>query len=38
MCRWEDNIKMSVKHIMCEVAGWIYVALGTNQWLSVVVT
>jgi len=30
--RWEDNIKMDLKEMSCEVLDWIIVAQDRNRW------
>ena len=34
--RWEDNIKMDLKEMGCEVLDWIIVAQGRNRWRALV--
>jgi hypothetical protein len=34
--RCEDNIRMDLREIRCEVVKWIYLALDRNQWLALV--
>jgi hypothetical protein len=38
MCRSEDNIKMDIKLIICEIMDYIHVAEDTLQWQSLVST
>jgi hypothetical protein len=38
MRRWEDNIKMDHKKIVCEGLNWMYLAQDRVQWLALVNT
>ena len=30
--RWEDNIKIYIQEVVCEVMDWIYVAQDRDRW------
>jgi hypothetical protein len=34
--RWKDNIKMDLQEVGCECMDWIYLAQGTDRWLTLV--
>jgi hypothetical protein len=34
--RWEDNIKMDLQEVRCEVMGWIDVAQERDRWRALV--
>jgi hypothetical protein len=36
--RWEDNTRMDLGEIECEVVDWIHLAQGRDQWRTVVNT
>jgi hypothetical protein len=36
--RWEDNIRMDVREIECEVVDWIHLTQGRDQWRALVNT
>jgi ribosome biogenesis protein Nip4 len=36
--RWEDNIRMYLREIGCEVVDWIHLAQDTDQWWALVNT
>jgi hypothetical protein len=38
MCRWEDNIKMNLREIGCEVMDWIHLTQNRDQWRDLVYT
>jgi hypothetical protein len=35
---WEDNIKMDLKEIECDVVDWIYLAQDRDPWRALVNT
>jgi hypothetical protein len=35
-CRWEDNIKMDLKEVGCEVIDWIKLAQDREKWRALV--
>jgi hypothetical protein len=37
-CRWEDNIRMDIKEIWCEVVDRMHLAQDRDQWSAVVNT
>jgi hypothetical protein len=36
-CRWEYNIKMDFKEILCKIVYWILLAQNNDQWRSLVI-
>jgi len=34
--KWEDNIKMDLQEVVCEVMGWIDLAQDRGRWQSLV--
>jgi hypothetical protein len=34
--RWEDNIKIDLKEIVCDDVDWIHLAQGKDQWQALV--
>ena len=37
-CRWEDNIKMDLQEVGCEVMDWIELAQDMDRWRALVNT
>jgi hypothetical protein len=37
-CSWNNNIKMDLREIVCEVVDWINLAQNMGQWRAVVYT
>jgi len=35
-CRWEDNIKMDLQEVGCEVMNWIELAEDRDRWQALV--
>ena len=35
--RWEDNIKMDLQEVGCEVMGWIELAQDRDRWRALVI-
>jgi hypothetical protein len=37
-CRWEDNSRMDLREIRCEVMDWIHLVQDRDQWRALVNT